>query len=452
VNTKELDFFHQKLAANFDGYFDGDFWSTFVMQLTHTEPAVRHAVSAISAIHKDVDKSISSRTGFIKADPVAMQEWNASMSSLTARIKAYPNSNLVPLVCCLLFTCLEFLKGNVDTALVHIQSGFKILATVLEAESTTIENDNGLKPSDYDTIRKYIVPMFSRLNSLCTLFGRVTPPVYAITDRSGIPHIDLSDARQRIAEILDPALRFIRVAGRKTHTFELNVEDFVEQVKLQDRLEEWRKQFEDLLRRLPETERQPNEESISLLRIQHKIIYIWLGVCTSAEETAVDPYYADFADIVKHAAILTKSRSRRNQPQPLSFEMQLIGPLYYTATKCRDPILRRQALHLLNLAPRREGLWNAHHAFKTAERVIEIEERNCNEQGLPLESARLLGVHLPTEDSRIYNLGELPADFRTVGQNLVPNPAMPGVIQVIFRTKPFGVLGPFHTVTEHVVL
>ncbi len=40
MNTKELDFFHQKLAANFDGHFDGDFWSTFVMQLAHTEAAV----------------------------------------------------------------------------------------------------------------------------------------------------------------------------------------------------------------------------------------------------------------------------------------------------------------------------------------------------------------------------------------------------------------------------
>jgi hypothetical protein len=194
-NTSGLDFFHRKLAAKLDGHFDSEFWSTLVMQLSQTEPAIRHAVAAISAIHKDVENSTTGLSpDFIIADPVALNESHAAMKCLSARIKAHPSSNFVPLVCCLLFTCLEFLKGNVDSALVHVQSGFNILSTIRSGENTANSQGQLLLSSDIDAIEKYIVPMFSRLNSLCTLFGRVTPPIYSVRDRSDSPHDNLADA------------------------------------------------------------------------------------------------------------------------------------------------------------------------------------------------------------------------------------------------------------------
>jgi hypothetical protein len=251
---------------------------------------------------------------------------------------------------------------------------------------------------------------------------------------------------------MDPALRFIRAAARKAHTFELDIDDYAEQVKLQFRLDQWREQLEELLRKPTATGKPPNEEAINILLIQYKVVFIWLAVCTSEEETAVDRYNAEFGELVEYANRIIELRSAETRPDPLSFEMQLIGPLYYTAVKCRVSSLRRRALQLLQLAPRREGLWNAHHAFKTAQRVIELEEAFCNEHELPSEPARLHGVHLPTELPRIYNLGELPGEYRKIEGNIVPHPAMPGKIEVVFQTKPWGVLGPFHTIKEHVTL
>ena len=453
VNSDGLDFFHHNLAAKLDGQFDSEFWSKLVLQLSHSEPAIKHAVSAVSVIHRDVESSMNSPSGYTAANPAASKEWNAAMQALSSRILSKPNSNLVPLVCCLIFTCIEFMKGNVDSALVHIQSGFKILAMVRSTIQAEGDENTTYSDEDIKAIEEHIVPMFSRLNALCTLFGRVTPPVLAIANDAGETLHNLADARQRLYEAMDPAIRFIRSAGRRAEGFELTMDDFAEQIKLQNALDTWRTEFEDLIDRLKRTDKPANQEAVSLLLVQFLVVHTWLAVCTTAEETAIDSYNPAFLELIECAEHVVNSYKESGKLQPVSFDMQVIGPLYYTTVKCRDPTLRRRALSLLKLAPRREGLWNAHHAFVTARRVIELEEGvDRNAQGLPAESGRLRGVNLPSDEARVYNHSRMPGEHRRFDGSIVPSPSMPGVIEVLFQTKPQGPLGPWHTFTEHIIL
>jgi hypothetical protein len=396
--------------------------------------------------------------GYTTANPAASKEWNAAMQALGRRMEEKPNSNLVPLVCCLIFTCIEFLKGNVDSALVHVQSGFKILATVRRSihRESTPEEGNTYTQEDIKAIEEHIVPMFSRLNSLCSLFGRVTPPVLAITDRedADAPFQTLAQARQRLYEALDPAIRFIRSAGRRAEGFELSVDDFVEQVKLQTALEDWRTRLHELMERFRQERRAADEDAAALLIVQYLVVHTWLMVCTTAEETAIDAYTHEFEELVTLAEQVTASRAKDTKPQPLSFDMQVIGPLYYTAVKCRSHHLRHRALALLTLAPRREGLWNAHHAYVTAKRIIEIEEEGAtqNGRGVPTEEGRLRGVHLPSDEARVYNHDKMPGEYRRFAGGIVPSPEMPGVIEVLFQMKPQGPMGPFYSFTELIAL
>ena len=48
--------------------------------------------------------------------------------------------------------------------------------------------------------------------------------------------------------------------------------------------------------------------------------------------------------------------------------------LYFAATKCRVPRLRREALSLLGRTSHREGIWDARIASLVARRVVEVEE------------------------------------------------------------------------------
>jgi hypothetical protein len=194
------------------------------------------------------------------------------------------------------------------------------------------------------------------------------------------------------------------------------------------------------------------QDALNILLVHYKVIYIWMRVCTTAGETATDSYYTDFEELVHYAEQIAKPGVGMATPQPLSFDMQILGPLYYTALKCRHPAIRRRALEMLQLAPRREGLWNAHYAYVTAKRVIELEERHLNGQELPDETSRLHGLPLPDDESRIYNLGEMPFDFRKFDHSIVPSPAYPGTLKAVFQTKPWGLLGEWQTIMEYIKL
>ncbi|TVY22417.1 hypothetical protein LHYA1_G008841 [Lachnellula hyalina] len=436
VNDRGLDFFHQNLAAKLDGQFDSKFWSKLVLQLSHSEPSIRHSVSAISVIYQDVESSLRHPASYVNANPEAQQEWNRAVKSLSARIQAHPNSNLVPLVCCLLFTCIEFLRGNVESSMLHVQSGFNILAALRRNSYCDAATDIGfnLSSNDHKAIEDHVVPMFSRLA------------------KEDSPQEDLTDSRRRLVEISVTCLRFIREASLKAAMFQIDVDDFVEQIKLQTRLDAWCDQLDGLLGRMQAAGNPAKQDTLNLLLVQYKVIYIWIRVCTTAEETATDSYHTDFEELVHYAEQIANSGVGMPTRQPLSFDIQILAPLYYTALKCRHPALRRRALEILQLAPRREALWNAHHAYVTAKRVIELEERHLNGQELPDETSRLHGLPLPDDESRIHNLDEMPFDFRKLDHSIVPSPTYPGTLEAVFQTKPWGLLGEWRTITEYIKL
>ncbi|KAI5461860.1 hypothetical protein BGZ63DRAFT_424714 [Mariannaea sp. PMI_226] len=452
VNHRGLDYFHQNLAAKLDGQFDSTFWSKLVLQLSHSEPSIRHAVSAISVIYQDVESSLRHPAGYVNANPEAQQEWNTAVRSLSARIQVHPNSNLVPLVCCLLFTCAEFLIGNIELSMIHVLNGFNILTALRANLKAAPAIGSNLSSNDLKSIEDHIVPMFSRLNVLCSLAGRETPSIHAPTVQDDSPHEDLADSRQRLVKILDTCIRFIGAASSKAAMFQIDVDDLVEQVKLEARLDAWHDQLGELLEQMQAAGDLAKQDEFNLLLVHYKVIYIWIRVCTTAEETATDSYLSDFEELVHYAEQTTKSGVGIAAPLPLSFDIHILGPLYYTALKCRHPSTRRRALEMLRLAPRREGLWNAHHAYVTAKRVIELEEAQLNGQELPDEASRVHGLPLPDEGSRTFNPGEIPLDFRKFGRSIVPSPACPGTVEIVFLTKPWGLLGEWQAVTEHIKL
>ncbi|KAL5621182.1 hypothetical protein FOBRF1_004428 [Fusarium oxysporum] len=198
INDRGLDFFQRNVAGKLDGQFNSTFWSRLVLQLSHSEPSIRHAVSAISTIYHDIEEATRHPVGYVNANSNARKEWSAAIRSLSARIQAHPDSSLVPLVCCLLFTCIEFLEGKIESSLFHARNGFNILATLHRNNETTGIGSNILS-NDLRAIEDYIVPMFSGLNVLCLLAGIPTPPIHAHADDKGALHEDLANSRRCIS-------------------------------------------------------------------------------------------------------------------------------------------------------------------------------------------------------------------------------------------------------------
>ncbi|KAF2422218.1 hypothetical protein EJ08DRAFT_726275 [Tothia fuscella] len=356
-----IDFYCHNVASEISGPFDSDFWATLILQLSQIKPAIRHAITAISAAHKNI--------AIAHSNPLALQESATAMRVLSKRIENDPNSHLVPLVACLLFTCLEFMRGNVDSALVQMLNGFKIIEA--SRQSNNIMKPGPILHMDTDTIEKRIVPVLSRLSVLCLTFGQSFP----------LLKCDSCSARRRLQDTYRGAAV---VSTIKAHTFNVLLEDYSGQFVLQCQLQQWRNDFEALLVKLNSSDRESLANAIILLRIHHRSIFIWLSVCLTDECCATDIFTNDFADIVQLASQITGQidaapKSPSSNASDFSFEKQTIPPLYYTAIKCRSPSIRRRAMELIRKAPRRGGLWSAHISSKLAERVIEVEEG-----GLPI--------------------------------------------------------------------
>jgi hypothetical protein len=337
-------------------------------------------------------------------------ESNAAIRCLSTKMRT-EKSIVVPLVTCILFACREFIGGGVDSALLHVFSGLRILDQA--------NHDGGV-------VSNIVVPVYSRLNILCLLFGHDLPSVKQNSEEETCgPFLRLDGARRHLFAIMERSLRFIRLAYRKAHEFQVDVDDWVIHTKLLTELERWRTNLDDML---ADSHRGPAEY---LLRMHHRTIFIWLSVCLSIEECAADFHVDGFREVVELGGRLTRTEPR----EKFSFEMRIIPPLYYTAMKCRDPSIRREALQLLRLAPPREGLWDARIAMRVAQRAIELEERDMG------------GGILPSESTRIHAVKELPAEFRSSAASPVL-----GTIEVEFTTKPWGLSGDCNISTEQIIL
>jgi hypothetical protein len=148
--------------------------------------------------------------------------------------------------------------------------------------------------------------------------------------------------------------------------------------------------------------------SANVLLVSYINAKIWTRTAIYPDESAWDTQLPSFKEILILCKAVISSSAEKPRKGPYSlvglpraspkrpvwrdaftFEMGVIPPLYFTAIKCRDPVVRREAIRLLGLArPRKEGLWDARNLASIAERVVEIEEEGL-EDGEPVEEKRV---------------------------------------------------------------
>ena len=97
-----------------------------------------------------------------------------------------------------------------------------------------------------------------------------------------------------------------------------------------------------------------------VLSLYQKITVITLAIVPNDSEMVYDDFLEDFKYIVRTCALLIASReTNQRPPNPrFTFEVGIVPPLHVVATKCRDPVVRREAVQLLFGSPRQEGMWD----------------------------------------------------------------------------------------------
>jgi hypothetical protein len=124
-----LQFFVRHSAPQLAGYFDSPFWQRMVLQAGRQEPAVRHAIAAIGALHeKLLTGAVNPTQSQDKRTRFALEQCNKSIQHLVQP----PNANTKPdlrlmLTTCVLFTCFEALQGHCEQAIIHATQGYGLL-------------------------------------------------------------------------------------------------------------------------------------------------------------------------------------------------------------------------------------------------------------------------------------------------------------------------------------
>lgn len=146
-------------------FFGSDFWAGRVLQISHSDAAIRHAVLALGALQFERESGESAvgneHCGF------AFRSYNKAIAHTSRLLSQSGKENFEKgLVACVLFICYESLLGRYALAQMHLQNGLRILSEANGKPGKTCRQEI---PDD-------ILHVFSRLDFQAMAFSESSSP------------------------------------------------------------------------------------------------------------------------------------------------------------------------------------------------------------------------------------------------------------------------------------
>lgn len=451
--------FREHTANELSGFFDSGFWARTILRECHSEDSIRHAVVALGALYKTLEKSSESPPGSPSSellhDPAdnAMRHWEMAVkkyshacNSLVRVNSADTISHRTRLMASVLLACFDSFIGDHRQAIKQIQNGLGLLEQ-LRAERRRIS----FSAWQEEPVEEELVQMFTRLaiqaKSYDMAFHFPHPYVIRLTvqprapnasqDSTGSVHSPGSDGAssasspppdQSAMPVRFDSIHEARVAWDKlcerifkfTETMFNHVQNRVMGilptslrqygVRFKREIEMWSDAFEPILtsRTGPGVSSQ-EKAGIAVLKMSQIMAQILFLMTFSDNEMQFDAFTAQFKAIVDLATEVVGDEERRaaakrcpdlmfcshmkrnHHPHghgdmfgaaytarhikpSFSADMGIVPPLFVVATKCRNPVIRRQAIQLLRSSSRREAMWDSELTARIAMWIAEIEE------------------------------------------------------------------------------
>ena len=120
-------------------------------------------------------------------------------------------------------------------------------------------------------------------------------------------------------------------------------------------------------------------EASLILQIKYFYSNFTIATCRDSQELLSDQFMDDFKDALdateQYLTVARKNFSSTRQPnQKGVFGFSVLPTLHVIAHKCRDPQLRRRAIHILSTGQKREGLEHSSSLAVYAKATVDIEE------------------------------------------------------------------------------
>jgi Fungal specific transcription factor domain/Fungal Zn(2)-Cys(6) binuclear cluster domain len=381
---RAIHFFRSNSVRALQGYFNSEFWSRLVLQASHTEPTIRHAVIALGSLHETTQSKDHAVLKMGKGyDKFALQHCNKAIANLTQLCTRGERSIEVLLISCALFVCFETLQGNYESALTHMESGVRMYRN-WQAQNGS--SGSRISSGSRHIIDKEIAQIFSRLNLQVLMFPDThllgkefyTMNVNPLIDPPPESFSCLKEARDRLDNCMSYVFESIIVTYFSRQDFVNHTQKLSPEYQTyRTLLSQWSRLFGAFMTSSGVDLGPENRQRARLLQIQYKVAIILFATGMSPQETAFDAFNSDFDSIAAMASSLVGNNQGPGMFErtgQFSFDMGVVPPLYFTASRCRDPSIRRRALSILSANSRQEGVWSSDMLAKIAERLICIEE------------------------------------------------------------------------------
>ena len=387
-----FEWFKCRTASKLPGSFVSRFWDTLLFQASSNEPAVLHAVLALSSVHKrgtvDANGQTVPENGSNEQESSTLKHYVKAISHLEPHFSRKDKASFrVALITCVTFIYLEFLRGHFSTAQNHLENGLKILR---EIHLLSNGNDGILrwKPC-LESTDDWIVEAFSRLHLQVELFKHAYqhPCLYlqgASHKTQTLVFHSINEAWQQIGQLLNEVFYLTHLARQQgaceyVQNHLLLLED---QQRIRTELARSLDLYEAFQKPLHGLRPFQEEKGYQLLYTYHTMTSIMLATCLRpSDESAFDLHANQFLLLLRQLTTLQTTASTispvRAMPGDMSrsvVDMGWIPVLYYTAVKCRVHRIRLQAIRFLESTSHREGIWDAKTAACVARKVMQMEE------------------------------------------------------------------------------
>ncbi|RYP05514.1 hypothetical protein DL764_003774 [Monosporascus ibericus] len=390
-----LHYFCVQGSHDIAGFLSSDFWSRTILQESHQDPVVRHALVSLSSVHLDYVTANAPGNG--TASPETLVQYGKALRILRNRISnpSKTTTNAV-LVCCILFYCFEATLGNSEAAVRHLDSGLRMLSSCRR----------GQIQANVDHLER-LSDMFERLDLQATIFddGRVpllTSASNEHDEETRDPPCEggfslLEDGQRTLVKLQGSIFSFLsRNVDLKCEVKELIPANILQEKDfLMQQYSRWLKKFDDNRPRAGHDGQAVC--GIQTLLIQFHVSRMLVASSFPADDSVFGSSPNETAEAVLQmaenilrltgegkASVEVAKNPRRN----LSSETGIVAPLFLLAMKCSDESVCSRAAELLATSQRREGLYDAQTMARIIGQLQDLRaKRQAKMEGYDVEQA-----------------------------------------------------------------
>lgn len=371
LEKRYFQFFRQRTVTSTNSLVDARFWDRILLQSAHREPAVKHAVLALSSWHQHSEPDLDNDTRQKHRLYSEQQHQKALVEAQALLASAGPQTSPdVVLIACIVFICFEAARANFEGSQVHMHSGRSILVQnrkQLQAKyrrSDLVEIEQALFRLDIHALsfQSSAAPLKYSLGDFLETNPILEVPDFTTFAEARACLIDLS-RWTLVSTNIEPDMGYL-----KDHN---SIERHEEQkVKCRIQMQRWKERFDILEADLDRSSPVPT----------HCVQIWWAAIMAIIEssphgpETRWDKAQHRFKSVVEIGEMIVQNLISEGSKSSFSLDIGYVDAVFLVASRCRDPYIRRRALAVLRACRRREGQWDSAAAAAVAESFMDVEE------------------------------------------------------------------------------